>query len=464
MDAFLENVADCRNRPDCLVLVCAADQVRVTQRTGVTKLVTLLGKQFAGEVFEKSPSTAASVVLENKGMGCKPMRVVHVITCLLNGGSEENTIATCNAQVDRGHDVWILYGQDVDEARRATISDKVEVKQIPDLVRNLDPFRDLKALFDIGTAIRKIKPMVLHTHASKAGIIGRLAAFKSGIPIVLHGVHILPFVNVSTTKKIFYLALEKLVAPRTDAYIAVSRGMKFANLGAGLGSAENNFVVYSGMEIERFKSATPIKHRPEGRILTMVASLEPRKRHVEFVEVFERLVRRHSDLNLYVIGQGECEAEIKEKIKEIGIDSKVYFEGFKTNVEQYIASADVCVLASNREGLPRAAVQYVAAGKPVVLTSLPGIEEIVKDGVNGIIVHSENVADMEVALNNLLTNEAMLEEMAGNALQFDVSNWSMGAMEPKIEAIIRGQAKLKGIHIDVHADPALDQFKVDASK
>ncbi len=392
------------------------------------------------------------------------MRVVHIITCLLNGGSEENTIATCNAQADRGHEVWLLYGQDVDEARKATISEKIQVKQIPDLVRNVDPLRDIKALIEIGIEIRKIKPEVLHTHASKAGIIGRLAALKSGIPIVLHGVHILPFVNVSRGKRFFYLALEKLVAQRTDAYICVSRGMKIANLRAGLGTAENNFVVYSGMDVERFKSASPIKPRPEGRILTMVASLEPRKRHVEFIEVFARLVRRHSDLNLYVIGQGECETEIKDKVKEIGIDSKVHFEGFKTNVEQYIAAADVCVLASKREGLPRAAVQYVAAGKPVVLTALAGLEEIVRDGVNGIIIRSEKVADMEVALNNLLRNETMLKEMAENSLQFDVSSWSLDLMEPKIEAIICDQAKIKNIRIDGRTDLEQDEPKAIASQ
>ncbi|MEM9128223.1 MAG: glycosyltransferase family 4 protein [Pseudomonadota bacterium] len=392
------------------------------------------------------------------------MRIVHVITCLLNGGSEENTIATCNGQANRGHEVWLLYGREFDQDKKATVSDKVRMRQVPELVRHLDPYRDLKALFDIGKTLREIKPTVLHTHASKAGFLGRLAACHSGIPIVLHGVHILPFLNVSPTRRVLYLAMERLVAPRTDAFVAVSQGMKDANVSAGLGSVENNFVVYSGMDVERFKHAVPIETRPEGRMLTMVASLEARKRHLDFIDVFARLTQHHPDLNLCLVGEGEFEAEIIAKIEKYGIGTKVRLEGFRPNVEQYIAAADICVLASKREGLPRVVVQYVAAGKPVVLTWLPGVEEILKHGVNGLIIDSEEVADMEGDLNQLLSDEDMMKDMAENSLQFDVSKWSLGAMEPKIEAIIRNLVQKKGVSIDGHSGSETAQLEVKASQ
>ncbi|MEM6888846.1 MAG: glycosyltransferase [Pseudomonadota bacterium] len=218
------------------------------------------------------------------------------------------------------------------------------------------------------------------------------------------------------------------------------------------------------MDVERFKHAVPIETRPEGRMLTMVASLEARKRHLDFIDVFARLTQHHPDLNLCLVGEGEFEAEIIAKIEKYGIGTKVRLEGFRPNVEQYIAAADICVLASKREGLPRVVVQYVAAGKPVVLTWLPGVEEILKHGVNGLIIDSEEVADMEGDLNQLLSDEDMMKDMAENSLQFDVSKWSLGAMEPKIEAIIRNLVQKKGVSIDGHSGSETAQLEVKASQ
>ncbi|WP_170336805.1 glycosyltransferase family 4 protein [Ruegeria arenilitoris] len=388
------------------------------------------------------------------------MKIIHVITCLLNGGSEENTIATCNAQAERGHEVWLLYGQECDSERKSTISGKVKTQQIQGLVRELSPIRDLRAFSRICGAIRQISPNVIHTHASKAGILGRAAAWRCRTPIVLHGVHILPFLNVSPVKRIVYLSLEKLVALNTDAYIAVSQGMHDANLKAGLGKAENNFVVYSGMDLDRFRRASALDQLPKGRVLIMAASLEPRKRHLEFISVFARLVKKHPDLHLYLVGQGECENAIRESVDQYGLRQHVHLVGFQKNVEQYIASADICVLASMREGLPRVLVQYVAAGKPMVVTWLPGIEEIVRDGSNGLVVETGSVAEMQRHLDQLLTDAEMLETMTSCARQFDTSKWSLDAMEPKVEAVINKVALRKGI--PVNEEHALSSLETEA--
>lgn len=379
------------------------------------------------------------------------MRIVHIITCLLRAGSEENTIATCNAQAARGHEVWLVYGREVDPATLAMVGEGVATVHISSLLREVRPRKDLAALRDLTRIIRKIVPDVVHTHASKAGFVGRLAARRAGVPIILHGVHILPFLNVSRPKRLLYLSIEKLVAPFTDAFIAVSQGMRDANLAAGLGSVETNHVVYSGMDLIRFRTATPTDCSPEGRMIAMVAALEPRKRHSEFLDVFADLVARHQDLCLCLFGQGECEQMLREKAIALGLSEKVHFLGFRSDIERWMAAAEICVLPSMREGLPRVVVQYAAVGRPVVVTRLPGIEEIVEDGHNGFVV--EAVEDMALPLDRLLRDSALAERMAAAAQHRDLSQWSLDRMEPDIERIMVEIGVRKGL-ITWHGDGA----------
>jgi glycosyltransferase involved in cell wall biosynthesis len=375
------------------------------------------------------------------------MKIVHVITCLLRAGAEENTLATCRGQVERGYEVWLMHGREVDECTRAAVPEGVRLVQVMPLLREVHPPSDLAALRRMTRTLREIAPDVVHTHQSKAGFIGRLAARFARVPIILHGVHILPFLNVSPPKRLLYLSMERIVAPFTDGFIAVAKGMHHANLAAGLGTAENNHVVYSGMDLERFRCARPSEEAPPGRMIAFVASLEPRKRHAEFLEIFAKLARRYPDLTLCLLGQGELEPALRDRVAALGLDQQVQFMGFRSDVERWIAAAGLCVLPSMREGLPRVVVQYVAAGRPVVVTRLPGIEEIVEDGVNGFVVEPNRLDEMEKAIDRLLSEPDLAARMADAAGGSDLSRWSISRMEPEIDAIITALALRKGLSV-----------------
>lgn len=378
------------------------------------------------------------------------MKIVHVLTSLLRAGAEENTIATCRGQAHRGHEVWLLHGQEVDAETRASVPDNVQVISVPDLVREIHPVRDLAALRALTRMISGIAPDVVHTHQSKAGFIGRVASRRAGVPIIVHGVHILPFLNVSPLKRLIYLAMERHVASCTDAFIAVAKGMHDANLAAGLGTAESNHVVYSGMDIDRFLAATPADAVPEGRIIAFVAALEPRKRHREFLDIFARLLPRFPDLQLCLIGQGELEPALRTRVEELQIEPHVHFMGFRNDVERWIAASEICVLPSMREGLPRVVVQYVAVGRPVVVSHLPGIEEIVTEGDNGFLANLEDLAGMEEALARLLSEPDLAAAMTAAAHRRDLSQWSVSRMEADINTILTRLETQKGLR------PALD--------
>lgn len=365
-----------------------------------------------------------------------PLRVVHVLTSLLRAGAEENTLATCRGQLDRGYDVWLVHGQAVDEDLRSSLPADLNVIYEPSLVRQISPVDDLRASVRIKRCFTDIEPDIVHTHQSKAGVIGRLAARWARVPIIVHGVHILPFLNTSALSRRVFLGLERLVAPWTDAFIAVSQGIRDENLAAGLGTEENNFVVYSGMDLERFTKALPLAEKPDGRIITIVGSLEKRKRHSKVLDAFARLSREARDVRICLLGEGPEEDYLKEKARSLGIADRVHFLGFRNDVERWIASSYVCVLASEREGLPRAVVQYVAGGQPVIVTFFQGVEEIVEDAVNGFIVGLEDFDGLGSRLSELVADANLRDSMAKAARNKDLSRWSASRLEPGIDEVI----------------------------
>ena len=198
-----------------------------------------------------------------------------------------------------GHEVHLIHGLEASDAMVRRLHPAVERHQIHALRRLLTPINDARAAFATTSLLRRIRPEIVHTHTSKAGAIGRVAARIVSTPGVVHGIHILPFVNVGRTEYLAYLATERLLAPVTDAFVDVSLGMMETALASGIGPAPKHTVVPSGMDLAQFRQAQPVSDEELGaafscsapdasglKLLVMVAALEPRKRVIEFLDVF----------------------------------------------------------------------------------------------------------------------------------------------------------------------------------
>lgn len=382
------------------------------------------------------------------------MRIAHVITRLISGGADENTIITCNGQAELGHEVHLIVGAVAQKPMLEALSDKVIVHQAPSLVQPLSPLNDVMALGQVFRVLRSIRPNLVHTHTSKAGIIGRFASVLARVPLVIHGVHILPFLNVAPAHRALYLAAERFAGRYTDAFIHVSEGMWREAVRQGLGPSAIHEVVPSGMDIERFIHADAVSdgelgrelgqpHDAAGKRLVMVSALEPRKRVVEFLDAFRAVVDAVPGAQLLVFGEGPERQRIERRIEALGLSGRVVLMGFRSDVERWLASAQVCVLASEREGLPRAVVQYALAGKPIVTTRLAGIEAIVRDGWNGRLVEAGDLGAMARHLVQLLGDEQELGRMSHNSRSLDLSPWSDAAMVAQIESIYVRTTALK---------------------
>jgi glycosyltransferase involved in cell wall biosynthesis len=378
------------------------------------------------------------------------LRIAHVITRLIQGGADENTLLSCNGQAALGHDVHLIFGAEVSPAMVGRLHPGVRAHQIQDLGRSVAPVKDARATWSLTSLLRELRPQILHTHTSKAGAVGRVAARLAGIPGIVHGIHILPFLNVGRTEHVTYLAAERLLAPVTDAFVSVSRGMQDSALAHGIGPARKHVVVPSGMDIDRFRHAAPVSTTEVAeafgcgmpaatdlQLLVMVAALEPRKRVIPFLDAFAAIAAAHPRAALAVLGEGPEREAILRRAAALGLADRVALLGYRTDVERWIARATVCVLASEREGLPRAVVQYVLAARPTVATALPGLDGLIRDGHNGFLVPVADLHRMVPPITRLLGDPVLADAMTQAARQIDLSPWSTGHMVSRLEDVYR---------------------------
>ncbi|RWA74149.1 glycosyltransferase [Mesorhizobium sp.] len=373
------------------------------------------------------------------------MKIVHVLTRLLRAGSEENTLACCLAQARHGHEVLLVHGEEYDPSLRVSVAGALRVVTLGKLINSISPSRDFSAFGQLTRLMRDWQPDIVHTHQSKAGIVGRLAAREAHIPGIVHGVHILPFVHVGTAQKLIFLAAERLAARFTRAYIDVSQAMRDICIANHLGRPDQHHIVHSGFDLARFANAKWPQEphlllgtgvgEPKPPVVLMLAALEPRKRHVEFIEAFGQVVDRIPNVRLLVAGEGSARAAVESAIERSPFANNVRMIGHHREPERLISLADVCVLTSMREGLPRVMMQYLAGGRASVISHLPGVEEVVKHGVNGIVTPSEDVGAAAAAVADLLENQHHRARLADGAKLTDLSSWGLDSMCERVELI-----------------------------
>jgi glycosyltransferase involved in cell wall biosynthesis len=366
------------------------------------------------------------------------MRIVHILTRLLRAGSEENTLLTCAGQLAEGHEVVLMHGHEVAPDYALSRAPGAELLEIPELTREVRLPRDVAAFRHMRRALRQLKPDVVHTHQSKAGFIGRFAASAAGVPAIVHGVHILSFLGETGARKTAYLGLELAAARVTDAFIHVSEGMKAACLAHGIGTRRRNYVIRSGFDLRRFAEALPpddwseiLRLRPgeeKPPVIAMLAALEPRKRHLELLRRLQGVLERFDRVRLVFAGEGHLHEEIQRSIDASGLQQRVALLGFREDPERIIAMADICIHCSEKEGLPRSVLQYLAAGRPTIMFHLPGIEEVISDGTNGLIVAQGDWQKFNDALVTLITDEKARKAIAVRAGQFDLGRWDAASM------------------------------------
>ncbi|HXE72544.1 MAG TPA: glycosyltransferase family 4 protein [Candidatus Nitrosotenuis sp.] len=260
--------------------------------------------------------------------------------------------------------------------------------------RELRPLEDLASLLDLVYLIRRLRPDVVHTHTSKAGFLGRLAAWLCRVPLILHTIHELPENSTdSPWRKALYRALEQVAARWATHLITVSEPNRRQILAAKICPERKLTLIREGLALERYRPSTPaaeVRRRlgipAQAPVVGTLARLEPAKGHVYLLEAFARVLEARPDAWLVCVGGGHLRPDLEARSRDMGLAGRVVFTGFVEDVVDLVASFDVFALASLYEGLGVAILEAMALGRPTVCTAVGGVLDVVVDGETGYLV------------------------------------------------------------------------------
>ncbi len=367
------------------------------------------------------------------------MKILHISTRLILGGSQENTVLSCEGQARLGHEVHLafgpIYGPEGSLLERVTnfrTDDGrwITTHVVPNMVREINPTKDWRGHRELRQLIRELKPDIVHTHSSKAGIIGRAAAWAEHSCGVVHTIHGPPFHAFEKRwRNALYIASEKFAAKRCHVIVSVCDAMTQQFREAGIGRAEQFVTVYSGMEIEPYLNpVSPDQTRdavraslglgPSEIAIGTVARLAELKGHDDVLDALAPDLRANAALKLMWVGDGWWRERLVSKIASMGLTKQVVHTGLvpPERVPGLMRAMDVLVHPSCREGLPRTVPQSLLARTPVVASDVDGTKEACIDFQTGRLFPVGDIERLREAVRWMLADPARARATAEKGL------------------------------------------------
>lgn len=376
----------------------------------------------------------------------KKPKVIHIITRLDMGGSSQNTLLSCRGLAG-GYDLILVHGpshesrmadleiKNVNDQVLTLIKNGVAVITVSSLVRRINPLNDLRALLSIFKLMVRENPDIVHTHSSKAGILGRLAAKLSGVSHIIHTPHgHVFFGHFGPLASRVFLLIERLFDHMTDCLVALTEGEKQDYVTLRVAREGKIVKIHSGTDVERFM-ATAIEAKakkislnlnPADVVIGTVGWLLPIKGPVYLLRAMGIVWKAFPDVKLVYVGKGDLEERLKAEAARMGVSDRVRFLGWREDVAEIMQTFDVFVLPSLNEGMGRVIVEAMAAAKPVVASRVGGIPDLVKNGENGYLVKPADPTALADAIQKLLKSGKLRRKMGEKGRQlaggFGVAN------------------------------------------
>lgn len=370
------------------------------------------------------------------------VRILHVITRLELGGAQRNTLYTVGHLDRRAFSPALAWGPgDALDAEARELAD-VSRFEIEALVRPVRPVTDFRAVAALRRAIHDFRPAIVHTHSSKAGILGRLAARLERVPAVVHSVHGWGFAPTQPwpVQRLFRTA-ERLAARWTDHFVTVSKSNLDLGVRLGIVDPRRASVIRSGIALAPLRSErdpAPIRAAlglPAGApLIAQIGNFKPQKDPLTFVRVASMVAEHCPHARFVMVGDGPLRPAAEELAARLGVGEEMRFPGWWEDVPGLLATTRVSVLTSRHEGLPRAIVESLAAGVPVVATAVDGTPEVVRQGENGFLEKPGDCDGLAARIVDLIRDDALHKDFARRAPQ--------GLDEFDIDAMVRRQEEL----------------------
>lgn len=377
------------------------------------------------------------------------IKILHIITVFSIGGATENTLLTARGFLEKGYKVDILTGPNISsEGDMYDLAKKfgVNVITLSSLKRKIDVFSDIIAFLKIYSFIRKNKYSIVHTHSSKAGIIGRIAAKLAGTTTIVHTIHGLPFheyQNPLLNK--FYVLIEKIGARFSNKIVTVTNKIISDSIKKGIGVKNKFQVVRSGFDLSSYLEKDI--NREEIRqtfgiskkdiVIGKIARFSELKGHKYLIEAVQKIISSDIHIKVLLVGSGELENKIKCNVKELNLEKNIIFTGLieYEKVPEIISALDILVHTSLLEGLARVFAQAYLLRKPVVSFDIDGASEVVVNNETGFLVEPKNSDQLAEAIIKLIKDQRLRERFGESGYNLVRENWSQEKMVEDLELI-----------------------------
>ncbi|MCA1031098.1 glycosyltransferase family 4 protein [Bacillus timonensis] len=355
------------------------------------------------------------------------MKVIQMITRMDDmGGAQIHVRDICDALIENGHEVVVLAGGK-GPIYKALTAKGIRCVDLKNLKRNIHPYYDIKAFFEIRKHVREINPDLIATHSAKAGIIGRLVAKFVNIPSI-YTAHGWAFTEgVSKRKRWLYAKIEKWVSKRTKGIITVSNYDKNLALDHRVAQDNKMEVIHNGVrEVEQTHLATPEIQPPT---ITMVARFASPKDQLTLLNALNNL--RADNWKLMFVGDGPTRSTIEQTATEYGLNENVEFLGNRLDVANILASSQLFVLISKWEGLPLSVLEAMRGGLPIIASNVGGVKEAVFNGENGFLIERGNLEELIRKLHLLINTPILRKEMGEQSRKIYEQKFTVEKMQTK---------------------------------
>lgn len=367
-------------------------------------------------------------------------KIFHVITKLELGGAQKVTLMTLERLPRDRYELALITGPEgllVDHANRIPGLRRI---WIPSLVREVRPIQDFAAFWRMWRLFRRERPDVVHTHSSKAGILGRWTARLAGVPVIFHTAHGFGFNDFQRpSTRAFYLWLERVTTKITSQLVVVSYANARKGEQEGVFSRNHWILCRDAISVEEFMKPGPRRHKleewgiPRDKVVVgMVACMKPQKSPVDFVDVAAEVLAKTAQAHFVIAGDGELRPAVEERIRHHGIGRHMTLLGWQRDMPEVYRNLDVVVLTSLWEGLPCVFSEAMASELPIVATDVDGAREAVVHGETGFLYEPHDIHGMAASVLQLIGDPDLRDRMGRKgkerAMEFDIST-SVGTLE-----------------------------------
>ncbi len=365
--------------------------------------------------------------------------IAHVITeSTPFGGAQRNTLLTLKGLMRDGYQTDLVCGPGGPLIREAEAV-KVRVHVIDELIRPVDPAKDFWALLKLYKLFKSHKYDLVHTHSTKAGLLGRLAAWWAGVPSIVHTIHGVPFEMNGSYRSRFYINLERLIGSMTDCIICVGDVLRQEVATWKMVPSEKLCTIYSGIDLAAYvpqRSAAQMKQELglEGvwPIVGCIGRLSEQKAQYHLVNAISYLTGKYPQIKLILVGNGELRAQLESQVRDKSLSSHVLLLGDRDDIADLLNIFDVYAMSSLWEGVGRALTEAMYAGLPIVATQVNGVKELIQHEVTGLLTSTRDPNALAASIDRLVVDINLAQHLGSNARR-------------KAEELMGGERMIKAI-------------------